>query len=379
METRKYKNTNEQISLLGFGCMRLPLKEGTLEVDKAKGQEMVDYAMAHGINYFDSAYMYHEGQSEAFIGEALEKYPRQSFNLATKLPVPFITSVADVERIFEEQLKKCRVDYFDFYLLHNLSDVQLPKLEAYHIYDIIKEKQRQGKIRHLGFSFHDRPEVLAQIVNQYEWDFTQIQLNYMDWELQDAKQSYQILSDKGIPVVVMEPVRGGVLSTLSANALEIFKKENPEASPASWAIRFAASLPGVMTVLSGMTNLSQMQDNVETISNFQPLKPHEYEVLERVLAAYREAATIPCTACRYCMDCPQGIDIPKTLAVYNNYLIGTANNRRINEVTFALEHHLLGESHQPHHCVQCNQCAEHCPQHILIPDWMETIAAHFKA
>jgi predicted aldo/keto reductase-like oxidoreductase len=355
--------------------MRLPLKEGSTEVDKVKAQEMVDYAIAHGITYFDTAYLYLESQSEPFIGEALSKYPRQSFNLATKMPVPFLTSEADVERIFKEQLEKCRVDYFDFYLLHNLSDIQLPKIEEYRIYEFLKEKQCQGKIRHLGFSFHDRPEILAQIVATYEFDFAQIQLNYMDWELQDAKQSYQILSDKGIPVVVMEPVRGGVLATLSESAIEILRKENPEVSPASYAIRFAASLPGVMTVLSGMTTLSQMQDNIQTMTHFKPLSPHEYEVLEQVLSAYRKAATIPCTACRYCMDCPQGIDIPKVLAVYNNYLIGTANNRRINNITFELEYHLVGKSHQAQHCVQCNQCADHCPQHIPIPDWMETISA----
>jgi predicted aldo/keto reductase-like oxidoreductase len=374
METRKYKNSNEFISLLGFGCMRLPLKENSDEVDKVKGQEMVDYAIAHGINYFDSAYMYHEGQSEAFIGEALEKYPRESFNLATKMPVVFVTSEADVERIFEEQLRKCRVDYFDFYLLHNLGEDHLRKVKAYRIYEIIKEKQRQGKIRHLGFSFHDRPEILDKIVKKYEWDFAQIQLNYMDWELQDARQQYKILNDKGIPVVVMEPVRGGALATLSEKALEIFKEENPQVSPASWALRFAASLPGVMTVLSGMSNLAQMQENIQTIENFQPLSKHEYTVIENALAAYRSSATIQCTACRYCMDCPEGIDIPKVLAVYNNYLIGKSNNRRMNDFVFEMEYQLLGNDKQAHHCVACNQCAAHCPQHIDIPQWMDTVA-----
>jgi predicted aldo/keto reductase-like oxidoreductase len=376
METRKYKDSNEFISLLGFGCMRLPLKgNGEGDIDKEKAQEMVDYAISYGINYFDSAYMYHEGKSELFIGEALAKYPRNSFNLATKMPVMFVHSEADVERIFQEQLKRCRVDYFDFYLLHNLSGSHLKMVEDHHIYEQIKEKQRQGKIRHLGFSFHDRPEILAKIIQKYDWDFAQIQLNYMDWELQDAKQQYKLLNDKGIQVVVMEPVRGGALATLSEKSLEIFTEENPHVSPASWALRFAASLPGVMTVLSGMSNITQMEDNIQTIANFQPLSQHEYAVIENALAAYRMSATIPCTACRYCMDCPEGIDIPKVLAVYNNYLIGKSNNRRMNDFVFEMEYELLGADKQAHHCVKCNQCAVQCPQHIDIPQWMETIAA----
>lgn len=376
METRRYKNSNEFISLLGFGCMRLPLiGNGSNAIDKEKAQEMVDYAIAHGINYFDTAYMYHEGQSESFAGEALSKYPRNSFHLATKMPVVFVSSEEDVERIFHEQLKKCRTDYFDFYLLHNMNEAHLQKVEFFKIYEIIKEKQRLGKIRHLGFSFHDKPELLAKIVEKYDWDFAQIQLNYMDWELQNADLQYRILKDNGIPVVVMEPVRGGALATLCDQSVEIFKKEKPEASIASWALRYAASLPEVFAVLSGMSTMDQLKDNVQTMEHFKPLDKREYAVIEQALAAYRTSAVIPCTACRYCMDCPAGIDIPRVFAVYNNYLTGKVNNRSMNDFVFEMEYGILGKEKQAHHCAKCNQCAEHCPQHIDIPQWMDTIGS----
>jgi predicted aldo/keto reductase-like oxidoreductase len=353
--------------------MRLPLKSGSSEIDKVQAQAMVDYAIAHGINYFDTAYMYHEGQSELFIGEALKKYPRNNFNLVSKMPTMFIKSEADVSRIFEEQLRKCRVDYFDFYLIHNLGEAHLRIMESHKVYEIVKEKQKEGKIRHLGFSFHDRPEILSGIVNKYEWEFAQIQLNYMDWELQDAERQYRILQDKGLPVVVMEPVRGGALASLNNESVKIFKEANPQASTASWAVRYAASLPGVLTVLSGMSDLTQMQDNISTVEHFKPLNKDEYSVIEKALVAYRKSAVIPCTACRYCMDCLQGIDIPKVFAIYNNYCAGIANKRSMNEFVFDMEYSILGEKRQAQHCIGCNQCVEQCPQKIDIPYWMEMI------
>jgi len=373
METRRYKNSDESVSLLGFGCMRLPLKDDDTEIDKIRAQAMVDYAISQGVNYFDTAYMYHEMKSEAFIGEALARYPRNSFNLATKMPLVYVSSEADVERIFQEQLQKCRVDYFDYYLLHNVNETFLRKIESFNIYEWAKEKQKQGKIRHLGFSFHDRVEILSETVNRYEWDFAQIQLNYMDWELQNAKQQYQILNEKGIPVVVMEPVRGGALATLCEKSIALMKEKNPHASIASWAIRFAASLPGVLTVLSGMSDMTHVQDNIQTMTPFRPLDKEEYKLIEKALAAYRVSASIPCTACRYCMDCPSGVDIPRTLAIYNNYLVRKSQANPMSALLFDMESMILGEENQSHHCVKCNQCADHCPQQIDIPHWMDTI------
>jgi predicted aldo/keto reductase-like oxidoreductase len=373
MYTREYKNSGELISILGFGFMRLPLKEGTREVDRDRAGEMVDYAFSRGVNYFDTAYMYHEGQSESFAGEALSNYDRSKFNLATKMPLAFLKSEADVERIFQEQLDKCRVRYFDYYLLHNINQSHLAIAESCKVYEQLKEKQRQGKIRRLGFSFHDRPELLRRVVEKYDWDFAQIQLNYMDWELQNAGEEYQILAGKNIPVTVMEPVRGGVLAALCDASVRIFKAADPEASTASWALRYAASLPGVLTVLSGMSDLSQAADNVKTMGNFKPLTDGEYQVIEKALAAYRAAATIPCTGCRYCMDCVKGVDIPRVLAVYNNFLLGQAQKRPMFEFLFDMEYQILGEEQQAHHCINCGQCSLRCPQGIDIPRWMGVI------
>ncbi|MDR3237291.1 MAG: aldo/keto reductase [Spirochaetia bacterium] len=372
METRRYKNSGELISLLGFGCMRLPML-GESEIDKAAAQEMVDYAIAHGVNYFDTAYMYHDGKSEPFTGEALAKHPRASFNLATKMPLVSVSSKADVERIFNEQLQNCRVDYFDYYLLHNINESHWEKVESYGIYEFAKEKQRQGKIRRLGFSFHDKPELLMTVAGRREWDFAQIQLNYLDWELQDAGLQYKILNDKGIPVVVMEPVRGGALASLCEKSTALFKAARPSASTASWALRYAASLPGVLTVLSGMSSMDQLRGNISTMNDFVPLNEQDYTVIEKALDAYREESVIPCTACRYCMDCPSGADIPKVFGIYNNYLQGQSPR---NEFIFDLEYNnILGKGKQAQECSGCGQCLSLCPQHIDIPQWMETINA----
>ena len=372
MNTRIFKKTGEAVSLLGFGCMRLPVKtDGSIDYDA--GQVMVDHAIASGINYFDTAYFYHDRQSEPFIGTALSKHPRESFNIATKMPLMIVSSEEDVERFFNEQLENCRVDYFDYYLIHNINTAYLSKMRKYKVYEKMKEKQAQGKIKHLGFSFHDNIDVLVETLENYEWDFAQIQLNYMDWELQNAKGEYELLTKKGIPVIVMEPVRGGVLATLCDKSIEILKEANPAVSPASWAVRFAASLPNVLTVLSGMTNMEQLHDNIKTIDNFTPLVADDYAIIDKALEAYKKSGVIPCTACRYCMDCPEGVDIPKVLAVYNNYLIGVTNNRRMNDFTFDIEYRILDKTNQAHHCIQCNQCVNSCPQHIDIPDWMQKI------
>jgi predicted aldo/keto reductase-like oxidoreductase len=371
MEKRNLKNG--ELSLLGFGLMRLPCREGSREIDTSQATAMIDLALDQGINYFDTAYMYHEGNSELFAGEALSRHDRGSYNLATKMPLMTVKTKADVERIFNEQLKKCKTGYFDFYLLHNINQDHLPAAEQNNVYEQLKEKQRQGLIRRLGFSFHDRPELLRKVVDKYDWDFAQIQLNYLDWELQNAKEQYEILTRKGIPVNVMEPVRGGTLAKLCDASIKIFSEADPKASPASWAIRYAASLPNVQVVLSGMSSLEQLRDNIGTMAPLKPLTEREYQVIEKALAAYRGSATIPCTSCRYCMDCPEGVEIPKNLAVYNNYQVALANKHPMGGFLFEMEYRLLGEKGRAASCVACGQCASRCPQHIEIPRWMETI------
>jgi predicted aldo/keto reductase-like oxidoreductase len=379
MEKRLIKKSGEELSLLGFGLMRLPLKAGSREIDKALALEMVDYAKNKGINYFDTAYMYHEGNSETFAGEALSRYDRNSYKLATKMPLMMLQREEMVENIFEEQLKKCRVEYFDYYLLHNVNRGHLKMVEDFKVYEKLKEKQRQGKIRHLGFSFHDAPEILAKVVEKYDWDFAQIQLNYLDWDQQDAKGQYAILESHGIPVNVMEPVRGGSLADLGGEAEAIFKAADPKASIPSWAIRFAASLPGVQVVLSGMSDMEQVTDNVATMENFKPLSEADREVITKAVLAYRTAGAVPCTGCRYCMDCPQGVDIPRNLATYNSYLFKKERNVPGYNFSFMMEYGGMGEEKQAQNCVTCKQCEEKCPQHIEISLQMELIQEAAKA
>jgi predicted aldo/keto reductase-like oxidoreductase len=381
MEKRRYKNTDEFISLLGFGNMRLPLKEGgtSKDIDVKRAEEMIDYAYAQGVNYFDTAYMYHEGASETFIGQALSKYDRKSFNLATKMPLVFVKEQGDVDKFFNEQLAKCKVDYFDFYLLHNINRANQSVNEQFKVYEYLNKKKQEGYIRHLGFSFHDTPDVLSRVVNAYDWDFTQIQLNYMDWDLQQAEKQHAILKNAGIPIVVMEPVRGGALATLCEKSVEIFKKADPKSSVASWSLRFAASIPEVLVVLSGMSAIEQVKDNIATIQNFKPIGEPEQKVIDQALAAYRASGTIPCTACRYCMDCPEGVDIPRVLAVYNNFRISQAGNPNPPKFFFDMQYNVLGEEKFASHCIKCGKCATKCPQHIEIPHWMEVIDTYHKS
>jgi predicted aldo/keto reductase-like oxidoreductase len=378
MEKRLIKKSGEELSLLGFGLMRLPLQTGSREIDKDLALKMVDYAKNRGINYFDTAYMYHEGNSELFAGEALSRYDRSSYKLATKMPLAMLKAEEDVERIFEEQLQKCRVDYFDYYLLHNINRGHLKVAEDFKVYEKLKEKQRQGKIRHLGFSFHDSPEILAKVAGKYDWEFAQIQLNYLDWDQQNAKEQYEILEARGIPVNVMEPVRGGSLAEMGGEAEAVFKAADPKASIPSWALRFAASLPGVQVVLSGMTAMEHVEDNVATMENFRPLSDAEREVITKAVLTYRTAGAVPCTGCRYCMECPQGVDIPRNLAAYNNYLFKKERNMPGYNFGFNMEYGGMGEDKQAGNCVACRQCEEKCPQHIEISRQMELVQEAFK-
>ena len=369
MEKRTHPATGLAISLLGMGMMRLPKvcpeKE---DIDEAAAMEMVDYAIAHGINYFDTAYMYHNGASEGFAGKALKRHDRSSFYLATKMPVWFAENAAGVERIFHEQLTRLQTDYLDFYLVHSLNEGHYQQMKECGAYEYLKKQKEAGRIRHLGFSFHDKPELLETICSEYDWDFAQIQLNYLDWEMQDAKRQYEILEARGIPCIVMEPVRGGTLASPCERSNEIFRAAAPDKSVASWAVRYAASLPNVMTVLSGMSSMEQLKDNIATMSPFQPLSDADRQVIDQAVAAYREFYTIPCTGCRYCMDCPAGVDIPKMFALYNQYAA------RHDVEGYKAAYMAVPESGRADRCVACGKCAKHCPQLIDIPERMRYIA-----
>jgi len=371
MEKRPFQQSCDKISLLGFGMMRLPMDENQ-KIDRRTTAAMIDAAVSAGVNYFDTAYPYHEGDSENVAGEFLSAYDRSSYFLADKMPIWEVNSPGDVVRIFNDQLKKCRTDYFDFYLLHNMSWAKMAKVDAMKAYDYLSQMKKEGKIRRLGFSFHDTPDALKRIAGSRAWDFAQIQLNYLDWELLDAKGQYEILTEHGLPVAVMEPVRGGALAQLCPEAIDILKAAQPDKSPASWAIRFAASCPNVYTVLSGMSSPAQLADNIATMTDFTPLSDADRDVLAQALATYRKKSPIPCTACRYCMDCPNGVDIPSNFSIYNRLLTSK------NEIEFLNSYNVIGEAKQAKNCIGCGLCRDKCPQKLDIPALMPKIAETYQ-
>ncbi|MFA5006670.1 MAG: aldo/keto reductase [Candidatus Izemoplasmatales bacterium] len=372
-ETR-FKGIERNPSLLGFGCMRLPVLEpGKPEIDEELALKMIDFAYAHGVSYFDTAYPYHHGLSEPFVGRALAKYPRESFFLATKMPGWLVHSREDAERYFQEQLSRCQVEYFDFYLCHALGEENFKPYQIPGVMAFLDEMKAAGRIRHLGFSFHDTPDVLEKIIHARQWDFVQLQLNYLDWDLQDAKRQYEIVAAAGLPVIVMEPVRGGLLATLSPEAAGVFRTADPAASLASWAIRYAASKDQVMVVLSGMSDAAQVEDNVRTMSAFRPLGAEEEAVVGNALEAFLKNRTIPCTGCRYCMPCPNGVDIPRLFRIHNEYAI----NRRKRAFVSAYEE--LAPESRADRCVWCGECLTHCPQKIMIPERMQEIASLYES
>lgn len=375
MRYRTFRRGGFDTSLLGMGCMRLPNIDGDrTRIDEKKAQAIIDLAYEKGVNYFDTAYVYGDGASERFIGKALKKYPRESYYLTDKMPPWQINSREDVARIFQEELDRCGVDYFDFYLCHNINEETIGKFLDPDIGAIpfLEEMQAQGKIRYLGFSSHGTPETLEKFAALRDWDFAQIQLNYLDWELQDAKRQYEILTEKGIPVMVMEPVRGGRLASLCPEADALLQDIRPDRSIASWALRFVAELSNVQVVLSGMTTLDQLKDNLRTMGRKEPMTLEEKEVLGQAIGLLKKRFTVPCTGCGYCSGCPMELDIPACLKAYNEYALSGE--------PFALEPlQAMPGDRQPKACVGCGQCAGHCPQHIDIPSYMLKLAAAMDA
>jgi len=370
---RRFKGTQLTLPLLGYGMMRLPrIKAQRPEIDLAETERLFRAALEAGVNYFDTAYFYHNGLSEKCVAEVLGKFPRDSYYLADKMPVRALRKAEDVERIWNEQLKKCNVEYFDFYLLHNLNRERWEDVKRFKVYEFLKERQKEGRIRKLGFSFHDEPEVLKTIASAHPWDFAQIQLNYLDWTLYRSKEQYEILTERGIPVVIMEPLRGGALAALNDEATRILKAAAPDSSVASWAFRYAASLPNVICVLSGMTRMEHLQDNIRTFTDFKPLDDKERATIEAALAAYRKTGAIPCTACRYCTPCPVGVDIPRIFGLYNHYKVTG------NYMQFRMIYDKLTEDERASACIGCGSCLKKCPQKIDIPAELKKIDAELK-
>ncbi len=357
------------LSRLGFGCMRLPLTADG-RIDDHELQHMVDYAIAHGVNYFDTAWPYHGGHSELAVGKALSKYPRDSWYLADKYPGHQIASAYNPAEIFEEQLKKCGVEYFDFYLLHNVYENSFgvytdPKWD---ILNYFKEQKRLGRIRHLGFSSHARPDTLEKFLDYAgdSMEFCQIQLNYLDWTLQDAKAKYDLLTARNIPVWVMEPLRGGKLASLAEEDEDRMQALRPEESIASWSFRWLQNLPNVKMVLSGMSDFEQMVDNVRTFTGGSPQTAAEASLLAEIAEGLKDA--LPCTRCRYCCEgCPMQLDIPMLIHAYNDLKFAKS-------MTVPMQMDALPEDKKPSACIGCGACAAVCPQKIDIPAAMAEFA-----
>ena len=283
-----FSKTKQEVSLLGFGCMRFPLLENDdTKIDYDLSLEMIDYAYKNGVNYFDTAYGYHGGESEKFVGVALKRYPRESFFLASKMPPWFVKEEADLEKIFNNQLERCQVDYFDFYLEHSLNDENYDKLEKFNAYEFLTQKKKEGKIRNLGFSFHGSLECLERILSDHEWDFVQLQYNYLDVEISNAEKEYQMIKKYNLPLIIMEPVRGGALANLCEEANTLLKEARPDESIASWAIRFAASNESILTVLSVMSTPEQVKDNINTLTDFNKLSNDELKLLKKAAEIFK--------------------------------------------------------------------------------------------
>lgn len=363
MKYRQYKGID--ISLLGMGNMRLPVdetKEGK-PIDYDRACEIIDYAMANGINYYDTAYVYHSKTSEDFLGKALvDRYPRDKFMLATKYN---IDANPDFKACFEEQLEKLHTDCIDFYLIHAINPERGERYIESGCIEYFLEQKKAGRIKNIGFSTHAPCDYLRKFVNVADWDFAQIQLNYFDWLFGTAKEEYEILREKNLPIMVMESIRGGRLSQLTPEAERILKAKYPNMSISSWALRWLMTLPGIQVILSGMSTLDQIKDNVATFDT-DPLTPSEIETLFVAAEKFHTHLVIPCTGCRYCTDgCPAGIDIPEVLKVFNDFKVNGAMGIKARMEAF---------SAGPADCIGCGQCTGHCPQSIRIPDLMAEFA-----
>ena len=363
-----------KLSALGMGAMRLPVIDGDdSKVDTAAAEEMVAYAMEHGINYYDTAWGYHSGQSELVMGNALKKYPRENYYLATKFPGYDLSNMDKVEEIFEEQLKKCQVEYFDFYLFHNVCEMNIDAYldEKYGIYEYLIEQKKNGRIRHLGFSAHGSYDVIKRFLDAYgkDMEFCQLQLNYLDWSFQDAKAKVELLKEHDIPVWVMEPLRGGKLASLSEENTKKLRAMRPDEETPAWAFRFLQSLPEVKVVLSGMSNMEQLQANIRTYEEDKPLSGEEMKNLLDIADSMLKKKTLPCTACHYCVShCPQELDIPELLNLYNEHCFTEGGFI----APMALSSYPYDK--KPSACIGCRSCEAVCPQQIKISEAMSDFA-----
>ena len=365
---------------LGFGMMRLPQTDPnkTRAVDVDKTRELVDRFMAAGFNYFDTAYVYHGGMSEKLFGELVaDRYPRDSFVITTKMPVFLIKNAEDYPVIFQKQLDRCHVDYFDNYLLHSIGKSDYPTIEAHKGFEFLVRMKEEGRAKRIGFSFHDDAETLDRILTDHpEAEMVLLQINYIDWEdaSVQSRKCHEVCLKHGIDVAVMEPLKGGMLVNLPEETANILKGVSPDAGFPSWGIRFAASLENVFVVLSGMTTLEQMEDNMSYMADFQPFSEEEFAAVHKVADITRKSIPIPCTACRYCVDdCPHNIAIPEYFALYNNQ-----NQYELIPSHFTTFNNIIAARGKPSDCGGCGQCEAHCPQHLPIIENLKLVAKVFE-
>lgn len=365
-----YKDFQDlKLSALGMGAMRLPVKDNDdNKVDEEKVCEMVDYAMEHGVNYYDTAWGYHGGNSEIAMGNALSRHKRDSFYLATKFPGYDLSNMPKVKEIFEEQLKKCKTDYFDFYIFHNVCEMNINQYldSQYGIYDYLMEQKRNGRIKHLGFSCHGSIDVLKRFLEAYgkDMEFCQLQINYVDWTFQNGKEKVELLKEYNIPVWVMEPVRGGKLAKLDEKDEEVLKSLRPNEKTVAWTFRFLQSIPEIKVVLSGMSDIEQMKENIRTYEEDKPLNENEKETILKIADGMLNGK-LPCTACHYCTShCPKGLDIPRLIELYNEHSF-TGGGFIAPMALMAVP-----KDKQPSACVGCKSCEKVCPQQIKISEVM---------
>lgn len=364
-----------KLSALGMGAMRLPVVDGDdSKIDEAAAFAMVDEAMARGVNYYDTAWGYHNGNSELVMGKALARHPREKFYLATKFPGYDLSNMGKVEEIFEKQLEKCQVEYFDFYLFHNVCEMNIDAYldPKYDTYDYLMAQKKNGRIRHLGFSAHGDYDVMKRFLEAYgkDMEFCQIQLNYLDWDFQDAKRKVELLDQWNIPVWVMEPLRGGKLASLAPEDEAKLKALRPDEGIPAWAFRYLQSIPSVVVTLSGMSNMEQMKENIATFETDKPLNETELETLHAIAQGMVKKIVLPCTACHYCTShCPQGLDIPNLLSLYNEHCF--TQGGFIAPMALSA----IPADKQPSACIGCRSCEAVCPQGIKISEAMADFTA----
>ncbi|MBO5037792.1 MAG: aldo/keto reductase [Clostridia bacterium] len=367
-----------KLSALGMGTMRLPVVDGNdANIDEAATAEMVEYAMKNGINYYDTAWGYHRGNSELVMGKVLKKYPRESFYLASKFPGYDLSNMNKVEEIFEKQLEKCQVEYFDFYLIHNVCELNINQYldPQYRIFDYLMEQKKNGRIRHLGFSAHGDLDVISRFLEAYgeHMEFGQLQLNWVDWDFQNSKKKVEMLERYNIPVWVMEPLRGGSLASLPEKYEKELSALRPDESVPAWAFRFLQTVPSVKVTLSGMSNFDQLKKNIETYQTEKPLSEDEFNALLGIAKDMTAKTTVPCTACRYCVDhCPQQLDIPKLLSLYNEH--SYTGGGFIAPMVMST----LPDDKKPSACLGCGSCEAVCPQQIKISEALADFASKFN-